>query len=38
VLIKISEESSLQQFLPLSEPQIHRLLHPLQATVGYFLA
>jgi hypothetical protein len=38
VLMKISKEISLQQFLPLSEAEIQGLLHPAQASLGYFLA
>jgi hypothetical protein len=29
---------TLQQFLPLSEGEIQSLLHPAEATLGYFLA
>jgi hypothetical protein len=38
VVIKMNKKLSLQQFLPLSEVEIHGLLHPAQVNLGYFLA
>jgi hypothetical protein len=36
--MKINKKISVQQFLPLSEAEIHCLLHPAEANLGYFLA
>jgi hypothetical protein len=36
--MKINKNISLQKFLPLSEAGIQGLLHPAEASLGYFLA
>jgi hypothetical protein len=38
VMTEIKKNISLQQFLPLPEGEIQGLLHPAEASVGYFLA
>jgi hypothetical protein len=38
VPMEINKKISLQQFLPLSEAEIQGLLHPAEASLGYFLA
>jgi hypothetical protein len=38
MLMKINKKISLQQFIPLSETEMQGVLHPGQASLGYFLA